>query len=803
MWDDDDCGTPAPVNNYSSSSQPQKQNGFFVGRGRGFGNMNSLGNALPEVGRQQNGGDSDWQESGWNESSSNSNYNQSSYNGNSYQSRGGGGGSGGRACYKCNEEGHMARDCPNSQGGGGRSGGGGGACYKCNEEGHMARDCPTGGSGGGGGGGRACFKCNEEGHMARDCPNSQGGGGGRSGGGACYKCNEEGHISRDCPNGGGGGGGGRACYKCNEEGHMARDCPTGGDGGGRSGGGACYKCNEEGHMARDCPTGGGGGGGACYKCNEEGHMARDCPTAGDGGGRGNSCFRCKEEGHMAKDCTKEALNEDGTPRPPLYIPPEPTEDAESLFQSVPMGINFSKYDNIHVDVTGSNPPPPIPSFEGSGLNAHLLRNVQQSNYTKPTPVQKYAIPIIMAKRDLMACAQTGSGKTAAFLLPMIHDMISDPNLQNNADNMCQEPLVVIVAPTRELVIQIGSEARKFAYDSVIKADVVYGGTSTNYQSNRLKRGCHLLVATPGRLLDFVEKGKVSFASLKYLVLDEADRMLDMGFAPAIRRMVEHSSMTAKGTRQTLMFSATFPEEIQHMAGEFLHDYLFLTVGMVGAANADVEQTFFNVGQYEKKDKLLEILKEAGGDRTLVFVEQKRNADFTASMCSQNQIPTTSIHGDRLQREREEALLDFRTGKMPVLVATAVAARGLDIRDVRHVINYDLPKTIDEYVHRIGRTGRVGNLGKATSFYDPDQDRPLARSLKKILIDAQQPIPDWLSDEADQAGDSSVQYGGRGGFGSRDVRNKGRGRQVDSNAAFDNYESTPSFSEPAGDDEMWG
>jgi len=427
---------------------------------------------------------------------------------------------------------------------------------------------------------------------------------------------------------------------------------------------------------------------------------------------------------------------------------------------------------------------------------------------KPTPVQKYSIPIIKNKRDLMACAQTGSGKTAAFLLPILNDMIPNPSLPNNANQEVQEPWAVIVAPTRELVIQIGSEARKFAYDSVVKADVIYGGTSTSYQSSRIKRGCHVLVATPGRLLDFLNKGKVSFSQVRYLVLDEADRMLDMGFAPAIKEMVSHNSMAPKGERQTLMFSATFPDAIQEMAKDYLENYLFLTVGMIGAANTDVEQTFFNVGQFDKRQKLLDILKEAGSDRTLVFVEQKRTADFIASLCSQNNIPTTSIHGDRLQREREEALKDFRSGKMPVLVATAVAARGLDIRDVRHVINYDLPKSIDEYVHRIGRTGRVGNLGKATSFYDSSSDQELARSLKKILIDAQQPIPDWLSEEANTAVGTTVQYGGRGNFGARDVRSFGRGKK-DSDNAFDNnfetnnYSAPTTFNEPVADEEDWG
>ncbi|PRD28676.1 UNVERIFIED_CONTAM: DNA-binding protein HEXBP [Trichonephila clavipes] len=327
------------------------------------------------------------------------------------------GGGGGRNCYNCGDEGHMSKDCPTKRG---NSNSRSGACFKCGEEGHIGRDCPN--SDGGGrsrGGGGACYKCKEEGHMSRDCPNSDSGSRSRGGGdGSCFKCKENGHMARDCPNSDSGGG--RECYKCHQEGHMARDCPNSDNVGGRNrgggGGGSCYKCKEDGHMARDCPNSdsGGGGGRECYKCHQDGHMARDCPNAenGDRSRGGGTCFKCHEEGHLARDCTKEVLGEDGKPRPPPYIPPDPSEDADSLFQGVPTGINFSKYDTIHVDVSGSNAPSPIDSFENSGLNRHLLKNIEQSKYTKPTPVQKYAIPIILSKRDLMACAQTGSGKTA-------------------------------------------------------------------------------------------------------------------------------------------------------------------------------------------------------------------------------------------------------------------------------------------------------------------------------------------------------------------------------------------------------
>ena len=232
------------------------------------------------------------------------------------------------------------------------------------------------------------------------------------------------------------------------------------------------------------------------------------------------------------------------------------------------------------------------------------------------------------------------------------------------------------------------------------------------------------MATPGRLLDFVDKGKIGFGKLKYLVLDEADRMIDQGFLPEIRKLMAKEGMPPKSSKQMLMFSATFPVEVQKLAAEFLaDDYLFLAVGVVGAANSDVEQRLVQVEKFQKRKKLDEVL---GGceikDRTIIFVEQKTTADFLAAYLSQNNYRATSIHGDRYQSQREEALRDFRKGTMPVLVATSVASRGLDIKDVRHVINYDLPKEVDDYVHRIGRTGRVGNLGMATSFYDSAQDK---------------------------------------------------------------------------------
>jgi len=451
-----------------------------------------------------------------------------------------------------------------------------------------------------------------------------------------------------------------------------------------------------------------------------------------------------------------------------YIPPEPTENEDEMFGTgISSGINFEKYEKIQVKVSGDNPVPPVDSFQGCGISSVVLENIAKSKYRKPTPVQKNAIPIIMSGRDLMACAQTGSGKTAAFLVPIISRLLADQCEMVTTGNEVQ-PQVIILSPTRELTMQIFEEARKFAYNSMIRVAIAYGGTAVFYQVQKIMAGCHILVATPGRLNDFVNRGRVSFASVKFFVLDEADRMLDMGFLSSIEQMLNHPTMVPSGERQTLMFSATFPSEIQKLASQYLYNYLFLAVGVVGGACDDVEQVIYEVQKFEKKGKLMEILRDSPPDcLSLVFVETKRTADFIAAFLSENNFPTTSIHGDRLQRQREDALRDFKSGRMPTLVATAVAARGLDIKNVSHVINYDLPTSIDEYVHRIGRTGRVGNRGKATSFYDSSHDSGLVSDLVKILKQAGQEVPSFLSSGNYGASDNSNNNFSK--FGGRDIR----------------------------------
>ncbi|XP_050731804.1 putative ATP-dependent RNA helicase Pl10 isoform X3 [Eriocheir sinensis] len=471
------------------------------------------------------------------------------------------------------------------------------------------------------------------------------------------------------------------------------------------------------------------------------------------------------------------------------------------------GINFDKYDDIPVEATGDEVPASINTFADIKLTELIRMNIALARYDRPTPVQKYAIPFILGKRDLMACAQTGSGKTAAFLVPILNQIYEQGPVQIKNNNprgrSKQYPLALVLAPTRELATQIYDESRKFSYRARVRPCVVYGGADVVAQMRDLSRGCHLLVATPGRLADMIDRGKIGLDCCKYLVLDEADRMLDMGFEPQIRRIVEEDNMPPTGQRQTLMFSATFPKEIQRLAQDFLDNYIFLAVGRVGSTSENITQKIVWVGEEDKRSFLLDILNAAGLDRpndatkaeslTLVFVETKKGADALEEFLYRHGYPVTSIHGDRSQREREDALRVFRSGQCPILVATAVAARGLDIPHVKHVINFDLPSDIEEYVHRIGRTGRMGNLGLATSFFN-DKNRNMVRDLVELLQEAKQELPKWLEVIASETRWGGGGGGGRGrsggggkrfggGFGSRDYRQVDRNKTSHSGVVF--------------------
>ncbi|KAL7486930.1 hypothetical protein ACHAW6_012526, partial [Cyclotella cf. meneghiniana] len=432
------------------------------------------------------------------------------------------------------------------------------------------------------------------------------------------------------------------------------------------------------------------------------------------------------------------------------------------------GINFDNYDSIPVETSGTDIPDPIEVFDPAVITEDLYRNVQLCGYTKPTPVQKWSIPIASASRDLMACAQTGSGKTAGFLFPIIIAMLRNGGSEPPGGGRGRRvyPECLVLAPTRELASQIQEEAQKFLYCTGIASVVVYGGADVREQVRQIERGCDLLVATPGRLVDLIERGRLGMENVKFLVLDEADRMLDMGFEPQIRRIVEQENMPHGDDRQTMMFSATFPANIQRLAGDFMRDYIFLTVGRVGSASENVTQTVEYVEQNDKLDQLMRFLLTIQEGLILIFVETKRNCDHVEDVLCGRGFPACSIHGDKSQREREDALRAFKTGRCPVLVATDVAARGLDIPNVTQVINFDLPTNIDDYVHRIGRTGRAGNTGAALSFVN-EKNSGVVRELRELLEENGQEVPAWLK--------QMTSYGGRGGGGGGGGRRGGGGR----------------------------
>ncbi|TRY52090.1 Dbp1p, eIF4a-1 family RNA SFII helicase (DEXDC+HELICc) [Cryptosporidium tyzzeri] len=491
------------------------------------------------------------------------------------------------------------------------------------------------------------------------------------------------------------------------------------------------------------------------------------------------------------------------------------------------GINFDAYDNIPVEMTGSdtNKIKPMQSFmELEGIHEILLDNIRRVKYERPTPVQKFSIPTVLNGRDLMACAQTGSGKTAAFLFPIVMKMLNDgppptPQQSSLRIKRMAYPVALVLSPTRELAIQTYEESRKFCFGTGIRTNVLYGGSEVRSQIMDLDRGSDIIVATPGRLRDLIDRGKVNLKLIKFLILDEADRMLDMGFAPQIREIVEDSEMPhSLDGRQTVMFSATFPREIQQLAKDFLHNYIFLTVGRVGATSGSIVQRVVYAEEDHKPRLLVKLLLEQGEGLTVVFVEMKRRADQIEDFLIDQNFPAVSIHGDRSQQEREHALRLFRSGQRPILVATDVAARGLDIPNITHVINLDMPCNIDDYVHRIGRTGRAGNTGLATSFVN-ESNKPILRDLLAALEESGQDAPEWFQDMVksctasfgrygnrfNKGGVSSSQRGNRGlhSFGSVDIRSNQGGSNCGSvNSSYGYSGNNSSSGNQGSNNEQW-
>ena len=371
------------------------------------------------------------------------------------------------------------------------------------------------------------------------------------------------------------------------------------------------------------------------------------------------------------------------------------------------------------------------SFSSLGLSAELLRAVTEQGYTEPTPVQTQAIPVILTGRDLQAAAQTGTGKTAGFTLPLLQRLQAAPVPQAH-----KRPVrVLILTPTRELAAQVGESVATYGKYLRFQCVTIFGGVNINPQIDKLRRGVDIVIATPGRLLDHVEQRTIDLSRVEILVLDEADRMLDMGFIRDIRRIL---TLLPSG-RQNLMFSATFSDDIRKLAGGILRDPATIDVAPRNSTAERVSQRVYPVDQHRKRVLLAQLIKEGDWKQVLVFTRTKHGANRLCEQLSKEGIQSAAIHGNKSQGARTRALADFKQNRVRVLVATDIAARGLDIDQLPHVVNYELPNVPEDYVHRIGRTGRAGSSGEAVSLVAAGE-RSLLRDIERLL---RQEIPQTI------------------------------------------------------------
>jgi len=374
-------------------------------------------------------------------------------------------------------------------------------------------------------------------------------------------------------------------------------------------------------------------------------------------------------------------------------------------------------------------------FSTLGINEDLLKAVVAQGYKEPTPIQASAIPAVLKGKDVMAGAQTGTGKTAAFALPLLQKTI-----ENKQQNLVIKTLVL--TPTRELAQQVHNSFETYAQFTDIKSTLAYGGVSIKTQVKALKAGADILVATPGRLFDHIVNGTVDLSHVEYLVFDEADRMLDMGFIDEINRILKR----LPPKRQTLLFSATFDEDIFKLSKTLLKNPELIEVNERNKATTQVEQVVYNVDADRKRELVSHLIGSKNWQQVLIFTRTKQGADALAKEMCKDGLKTQSIHGDKSQGAREKALLEFKSGKTRVLVATDVAARGLDIEQLSYVINYELPYIAEDYIHRIGRTGRAGSTGLAISLLSPDENW-LLEEVEAVLKDRlpQQWLPGYEPD----------------------------------------------------------
>ncbi|XP_050380101.1 DEAD-box ATP-dependent RNA helicase 20 isoform X1 [Argentina anserina] len=413
-----------------------------------------------------------------------------------------------------------------------------------------------------------------------------------------------------------------------------------------------------------------------------------------------------------------------------------------------------------ITVEGRDVPKPIKSFRDIGFPEYVLQEITRAGFVEPTPIQAQGWPMALKGRDLIGIAETGSGKTLAYLLPAIVHVNAQPILSPG-----DGPIVLVLAPTRELAIQIQDQSTKFGASSKLKSTCIYGGVPKGPQIRDLQKGVEIVIATPGRLIDMLESHTTNLRRVTYLVLDEADRMLDMGFEPQIRKIVSQ----IRPDRQTLYWSATWPKEVEQLASKFLYNAYKVIIGSPDLkANHSIHQIVDIITENQKYNKLVKLLEDImDGSRILVFMDTKKGCDQITRQLRMDGWPALSIHGDKSQAERDWVLSEFKAGKSPIMTATDVAARGLDVKDVKYVINYDFPGSLEDYVHRIGRTGRAGAKGTAYTFFTAANAR-FAKELISLLEEAGQKIS---PDLAAMGRGAPPPPSGHGGF--RD-RSKGYG-----------------------------
>ncbi|KAA8542255.1 hypothetical protein F0562_023609 [Nyssa sinensis] len=589
-------------------------------------------------------------------------------------------------------------------------------------------DVGRGGGGVGGRGGRGFGAGRGSGGGLGDRRFSDGGRGGRGGRGR-EGGQGAGSTGRGFDSGRGGGraGGGRVGGRSFDVGRNGSRVSDAGRGGGRSFGGG-----RGGGRSFDGGRGGGSGRGGRH-------------TAGSRGDLDNIVLPKQDFGNLVP-FEKSFYIESPSVR-------AMTEQDVMLYRA-----------RREITVEGHDVPKPIRMFQEANFPEYCLEVIAKLGFVEPTPIQAQGWPMALKGRDLIGIAETGSGKTLAYLLPALVHVSAQPRLAQG-----EGPIVLVLAPTRELALQIQEEAVKFGSRANTRSTCIYGGVPKGPQIRDLQRGVEIVIATPGRLIDMLEARHTNLKRVTYLVLDEADRMLDMGFEPQIRKIVAQ----IRPDRQTLYWSATWPRAVEALARQFLRNPYKVVIGSVDLkANQSINQVVEVVTELEKYNRLIRLLKDImDGSRILIFMETKKGCDQVTRQLRMDGWPALSIHGDKNQAERDWVLAEFKNGRSPIMTATDVAARGLDVKDIKCVVNYDFPSSLEDYVHRIGRTGRAGAKGNAFTFFT-HANAKFARDLIKILQEAGQIVSPTLSALARSGGSglrasgSSFRPRGRGGFGNR-------------------------------------